>query len=530
MDNNNWRPTPSQGFVGGGGEPIMDSVDWRTQLQPDSRHRIVNMIMETLKRHLPVSGQERLQELEKIAIRFEEQIYTAATSQPDYLQKISLKLLKMETKSQNPIGNPLPSNSAGNSNMSPDPVSLDSTAQTGHANGGDWQEEAYQKIRAMKDMYLPEISEVYLKIATKLQQNSCSNMLQQQHLKQQQEQKMMQTQHQQLKQQFQQRQMQVQLMQKQRIIQQQQQLHQQSKQQLSAQLQTHQMPQLHQINDPGVFQQHISGGRSAYQQLKPGASFSISSPQLLQAASPQIPQHSSPQVDQQNLLSSLTKAGTLLQSANSPFVVPSPSTPMAPSPMPGDSEKPVSGISSLSNAGNIGYQQKSDGAPAPSLAIGTSGISASPLLAEFTAPDGNHGNATMNVSGKSSITEQPLERLIKVVKSMSSKSLSASVSDISSVVSMIDRIAGSAPGNGSRAAVGEDLVAITESHLQARNYMPQDGSNGTRKMRPYTSAMPLNVVSSAGSMNDSFKQLTSSETSDLESTVTSSIKRPRIEV
>ena len=37
--------------------------------------------LETLKRHLPVSGQERLQELEKIAIRFEEQIYTAATSQ-----------------------------------------------------------------------------------------------------------------------------------------------------------------------------------------------------------------------------------------------------------------------------------------------------------------------------------------------------------------------------------------------------------------------------------------------------------------
>jgi PAX-interacting protein 1 len=253
-------------------------------------------------------------------------------------------------------------------------------------------------------------------------------MLHQQHLKQQQEQKMMQTQHQQLKQQFQQRQMQVQLMQKQQIIQQQQLLHQQSKQQLSAQLQTHQMPQLHQINDvndlkmrqglgvkPGVFQQHISGGRSAYQQLKPGASFPFSSPQLLQAASPQIPQHSSLQVDQQNLLSSLTKAGTPLQSANSPFVVPSPSTPMAPSPMPGDSEKPVSGVSSLSNAGNIGYQQKSDGAPAPSLAIGTSGISASPLLAEFTAPDGTYGNATMNVSGKSSITEQPLERLIKVV-------------------------------------------------------------------------------------------------------------------
>ena len=71
--------------------------------------------METLKRHLPVSGEVGLHELRKIAIRFEEKIYTAATSQSDYLRKISLKMLTME-KSQNPIGNVLPSNSAGNSN------------------------------------------------------------------------------------------------------------------------------------------------------------------------------------------------------------------------------------------------------------------------------------------------------------------------------------------------------------------------------------------------------------------------------
>ena len=37
--------------------------------------------METLKRHLPVSGHEGLSELKKIAVRFEEKIYTAATSQ-----------------------------------------------------------------------------------------------------------------------------------------------------------------------------------------------------------------------------------------------------------------------------------------------------------------------------------------------------------------------------------------------------------------------------------------------------------------
>ncbi|KAI6704999.1 hypothetical protein NL676_007961 [Syzygium grande] len=42
--------------------------------------------------HLPVSGLEGLQELKKIAVRFEEKTYNTATSQPDYLRKISLKI------------------------------------------------------------------------------------------------------------------------------------------------------------------------------------------------------------------------------------------------------------------------------------------------------------------------------------------------------------------------------------------------------------------------------------------------------
>ncbi|GJX26526.1 annexin D5-like protein [Tanacetum coccineum] len=50
-----------------------------------------------------------------------------------------------------------------------------------------------------------------------------------------------------------------------------------------------------------------------------------------------------------------------------------------------------------------------------------------------------------NGSGRSSVTEQPLERLLKVVKTISPAALSASVSDIGSVVSMIDMIAGSTP-------------------------------------------------------------------------------------
>ncbi|XP_061981615.1 mediator of RNA polymerase II transcription subunit 15a-like isoform X3 [Populus nigra] len=101
MDANNWRPTAP------GGEPVIDMGDWRIQLQPDSRKRIVDKILEILKRHLPFSSQEGLQELKKIAVRFEEKIYSAATNQSDYLRKISLKMLTMETRSQNtiPTGN-----------------------------------------------------------------------------------------------------------------------------------------------------------------------------------------------------------------------------------------------------------------------------------------------------------------------------------------------------------------------------------------------------------------------------------------
>ncbi|KAD4178631.1 hypothetical protein E3N88_27222 [Mikania micrantha] len=68
------------------------------QLQADSRQRVTNKIVDTLKKHLPFSGPEGLQEIRKIAERFEERMYTSATSQCDYLRKISLKMMTMETK------------------------------------------------------------------------------------------------------------------------------------------------------------------------------------------------------------------------------------------------------------------------------------------------------------------------------------------------------------------------------------------------------------------------------------------------
>ncbi|CAN6468874.1 unnamed protein product [Victoria cruziana] len=366
-------------------------------------------------------------------------------------------------------------------------------------------------------------------------------------------------QHQQQLKQMQQRHMQQQMIQqqhKQQIMQQtqlqqqyqQQQLHMHQKQQQSAQLQAHQMTQLHQMNDfneikikPGVGlkagllqqqQQQSMGQRAAFQQLKAGSSFPVSSPQLLQTTSPQISQHSSPQVDQQSLLTvtSAPKVGTPMQTASSPFVVPSPSTPFSQSPLPGDNEKP--GASPLSNAGNTVNQQSTAlSAQAQSLAIGTPGLSPSPLLAEFTTQDGNLGGAAaLGPSSKSSTNERPFDRLIKAVSCVSSKAFTSSINDITAVMNLTDQMVGSAPGNGARTAVGEDLAATTRCRVQARNLVAQDGNAASRKMKRNTSAMPLNVVSSAGSMNNSLHLLTGVESSELQSTATSGVKKQKTEV
>ncbi|KAI3756102.1 hypothetical protein L1987_55915 [Smallanthus sonchifolius] len=141
---------PIHGAPGTVGDPnrTVESGDWRATLRADSRQRIVNKILDTLKRHLPFSVDEGLEELKKIAERFEGKTYTAATSQSDYLRKISLKMLTMETRSQNPMSDPTQSNSAANS-VNPS-VPLNFTAQTVNLNGGDWQEEVYQKHQATK--------------------------------------------------------------------------------------------------------------------------------------------------------------------------------------------------------------------------------------------------------------------------------------------------------------------------------------------------------------------------------------------
>ncbi|KAJ6932338.1 mediator of RNA polymerase II transcription subunit 15a-like isoform X1 [Populus alba x Populus x berolinensis] len=422
-------------------------------------------------------------------------------------------------------------------------TSLDSTAETGHANGADWQEEIYQKIKVMKETYLPEINEMYQRIATKLQQHdSCPQQPKSEHLEKLKVSKNNITPTFKEKLGFYEKQI-VGFLNPSRYrkpipnLQQGQppQPHNQPMQQPQSQvpqLQSHENqlnPQLQSMNMQGSvpkMQQNnmssllhnslstLSGDSTSQSNMmnpiQPGSNLdsgkgnalsslqqtplgsvqqnlmSISQPTNVNTMSiqsgasmlqPNIPlqsnsnmiqhQHLKQQHEQQMLqtqqLKRLQQRQNLMQ--NQQMQQQQQLHQQAPSPMPGDSDEPVSGISSLFNTGNIVHQPFVAQALAPSLAIGTTGISASPLLAEFTSPDGAHGGALTTVSGRSNVTEQPLEGLIKAVKSLSPKALSASVGDIGSVVSMIDRIAGSAAGNGSRAAAGEDLVAMTGCHL-----------------------------------------------------------------
>ncbi|KAK4720729.1 hypothetical protein R3W88_010962 [Solanum pinnatisectum] len=49
--------------------------------------------------------------------------------------------------------------------------------QMENANGVDWQEEVYQKIKSMKEMYLSDLNDLYEKIAYKMQQDSLQQRL-----------------------------------------------------------------------------------------------------------------------------------------------------------------------------------------------------------------------------------------------------------------------------------------------------------------------------------------------------------------
>ncbi|KAI9107584.1 hypothetical protein K1719_021621 [Acacia pycnantha] len=111
----------------------MHANDWRSELQPHVRKGVVQQIMNAVKLYKPLDEDDEdvMQELEKFSQNFEYRTFAMAISQSDYFQSIISKEVSIVEKIK---------------------------------------EEAYEKIKMLKEMYLPELNVVYQKIFNKIQQ------------------------------------------------------------------------------------------------------------------------------------------------------------------------------------------------------------------------------------------------------------------------------------------------------------------------------------------------------------------------
>nr|XP_011462574.1 PREDICTED: mediator of RNA polymerase II transcription subunit 15a-like isoform X2 [Fragaria vesca subsp. vesca] len=216
-------------------------------------------------------------------------------------------------------------------------------------------------------------------------------------------------------------------------------------------------------------------------------------PKSLKPSSRQVPQHSSVS-EKKNLPMLPIKPISPVISRSSPKVGISSLAPLTSAPIQGDSEKPMSETSLVSNVVNIGGQQ-AHGAP-EAIHCSFDGLNAA---------------------------EQPIQRLIKMVNLVSSKALSSFASDIGSVVCMTDRMSGPDTVQRSGATIS-DLADTTNFHLQ------KEMTVGTRIMKRHRSTPNSYGAPGNGSINESLSQLSDMEKFDLDSAAVSSSKRRRLEV
>ncbi|KAK1568561.1 hypothetical protein Q3G72_026011 [Acer saccharum] len=73
LNSSDHLPTPH------GEESSMNVPDWKNELQPQLRELLVGKMSETLEWYCPFSDPASLDVLKKMAIRFEEKIFTSAT-------------------------------------------------------------------------------------------------------------------------------------------------------------------------------------------------------------------------------------------------------------------------------------------------------------------------------------------------------------------------------------------------------------------------------------------------------------------
>lgn len=94
------------------------------------------------------------------------------------------------------------------------------------------------------------------------------------------------------------------------------------------------------------------------------------------------------------------------------------------------------------------------------------------------------------------------------IDSIPRANLIAAVNDMNAVISCSDRLAASGPGNGSRAAVGDDLAALTQSRLQARAVIQASSQNSSnlssaKRRRRHMDSMAVSTILRDGTLLNS---------------------------
>ncbi|CAK7336444.1 unnamed protein product [Dovyalis caffra] len=202
---------------------------------------------------------------------------------------------------------------------------------------------------------------------------------------------------------------------------------------------------------------------SQHQHLKTGVPFEF------QAAPVQLPQHP-PLTNQYKLLLSHTKVGSSSHSVNS---------------LPGFSANFVSNDSSYLNTGKTEHEPVTDVVESIThFATGTADIAASPSTKYVK----------MQIAVVLVLQPSILENQ---VNSISSKALSASVSEIGAVVNLADDMAGAAPVHGSKGSVREDFGATSKTNPLSKYFSMDCDTFGVRKMNRSTNAVPLNEKTTA---------------------------------
>ncbi|KAK9085586.1 hypothetical protein Sjap_025997 [Stephania japonica] len=152
-----------------------------------------------------------------------------------------------------------------------------------------------------------------------------------------------------------------------------------------------------------------------------------------------------------------------------------------------------------------------------------------PLLAESIATDNDQFSAPTNVSRESCKTEQPHERLLKVIKSIAPRAFSSSIGDADSVLCIVDTTDRSMQDNGCSMFFGESLVGATKHSSLSKRVMVDDKIVARKKMKCRSFAVQSNVVSSNGCIEDRQKLLDVHEIQDLGSTAESKVKHVMLE-